>query len=222
MDIDVKITQALSDLIKIGDEISAGRVRTAHGGEYRGRTIVNVSDSCEWGISSLNLIRRLFNEQSEHYLEFKGLFQDIVFSSTFDKALGILKGANFDYQNGYLFNTQALIEAEIFDDFLEQAEELLKKGYFQPAAVIAGSVLEDGLRKLCVNKSLTLPAKSTIDPINTELAKAGVYNKLTQKKITALADLRNKAAHGEWTEFAKRDVEDMIRDVRRFMEEYFR
>ena len=57
--------------------------------------------------------------------------------------------------------------------------------------------------------------------MNIELAKNGIYNALWQKKITALADLRNKAAHGKWTEFTKKDVEDMIRDVRRLMEDHF-
>lgn len=82
-------------------------------------------------------------------------------------------------------------------------------------------MLEDGLKKICDKKSIALPPKATIDPINIGLAKAGIYTKLVQKKITALADLRNKAAHGEWDQFYHNDVEDMIRDVRRFMEEYF-
>ncbi len=139
----------------------------------------------------------------------------------FDAMLGVLKSAKDDYENGYLFDTRTLIEAEVFDEFLEQAEELFKKGYYQPAAVIAGCVLEDGLRKLCDRNSITLPAKATIDPMNVELAKAGIHTKLVQRKIIHLADLRNKAAHGKWTEFTEKDVEDMIRDVRRFMEDYF-
>ncbi len=57
--------------------------------------------------------------------------------------------------------------------------------------------------------------------MNADLAKQGVYNKLTQKRITALADIRNKAAHGEWDKFTKSDVEDMLRDVRQFMETHF-
>jgi hypothetical protein len=57
--------------------------------------------------------------------------------------------------------------------------------------------------------------------MNAELAKAGVYNLLTQKKITALADLRNKAAHGKWTEFTPSDVEQMIAQIRAFMETHF-
>ena len=56
--------------------------------------------------------------------------------------------------------------------------------------------------------------------MNSDLVKAGVYNLLKQKQITALADLRNKAAHGLGG-FAKADVESMNKDVRRFMEDFF-
>jgi hypothetical protein len=34
-------------------------------------------------------------------------------------------------------------------------------------------------------------------------------------------EIPHKAAHSRWTEFTEKDVEDMIRDVRRFMEDYF-
>jgi ribosomal protein L29 len=56
--------------------------------------------------------------------------------------------------------------------------------------------------------------------MNSDLAKAGVYNKLTQKQITALADLRNKAAHGQWEEFTKGDVDEMRRSIQRIMTKY--
>jgi hypothetical protein len=56
--------------------------------------------------------------------------------------------------------------------------------------------------------------------MNAELARAGVYNKLVQKRITTIADLRNKAAHGEWTAFGEEDVKEMVSAVRRFMEEF--
>lgn len=57
--------------------------------------------------------------------------------------------------------------------------------------------------------------------MNAELVKAGVYNRLTQKRITAIADLRNSAAHGKWDQFTQRDVEDAIRWIREFMEGHF-
>ena len=79
-----------------------------------------------------------------------------------------------------------MIQAEVFDDFLDQAKHLLGNGYYAPAAVIAGSVLEDGLRKLCAQKGITLSAKPKLDSMNAELAKSGAYNVLTQKKLPHL------------------------------------
>ncbi len=87
--------------------------------------------------------------------------------------------------------------------------------------MIAGCVLEDGLRKLCQKNGITLPEKPKLDKMNADLAKAGVLSKLVQKRITALADLRNKAAHRQWDQFKKDDVEEMIPAVRRIMEEFF-
>ena len=53
--------------------------------------------------------------------------------------------------------------------------------------------------------------------MNTDLAKAGVYNKLVQKQITALADIRNSAAHGRPEQFTKDDVASMIKEVQRIL-----
>jgi DNA-binding protein Fis len=54
--------------------------------------------------------------------------------------------------------------------------------------------------------------------MNADLARASVYNKLTQKRITAIADIRNNAAHGYWDQFDQADVKDMIDWVATFVE----
>ena len=224
MKIEQKILNRLDELIEKGDIVlktyKSGS-GSSGGASWVGRSTVNSQISYQWGTSCLNIIAKIFGNEGEHYKLFKKVSNDLKHYNSALKAQGILKSAKDDFENGYLFDTRTLIEAEVFDDFLEQAEQLSDKGYYAPAAVIAGCVLEDGLRKLCDRNSITLPAKATIEPINVELDKAGIYNKLQQKRITALADLRNNAAHGEWKEFTKKDVEDMIRDVRRFMQDYF-
>jgi hypothetical protein len=156
-----------------------------------------------------------------HYKNFVAQTERHLTYSPVERAQGILRAARDDYENGYLFDVRRLVEAEVFDDFLAQAEHLLSAGYFQPAAVVAGAVLEDGLRKLCVRHSIDLTAAPKLDLMNAQLAKAGAYSVLVQKKITALADLRNRAAHGRWDMFNSGDVEDMIGSVRRFMEAHF-
>jgi hypothetical protein len=42
-------------------------------------------------------------------------------------------------------------------------------------------------------------------------------NKLDQKNVTAWLDLRNKAAHGKYTEYQKDQVELMMQGVTQFM-----
>jgi len=56
--------------------------------------------------------------------------------------------------------------------------------------------------------------------MNADLAKAGVYNVLVQKRVTTLADIRNKAAHGDITGFNDADVSDMIAQIERFASDY--
>lgn len=50
-----------------------------------------------------------------------------------------------------------------------------------------------------------------------DLAKAGAYNSLAQKRITAIAAVRNSAAHGKSNEFTRVDVLAMTRDVEPFV-----
>jgi hypothetical protein len=129
----------------------------------------------------------------------------------FSRLKAVLLAAKEDYEGGYLHKIRNLIQADVFDSELEQAGELLASGYKTPAAVIAGIVLETSLRQMCQDNGLPT---GKLDKMNADLAKAGVYSKLVQKQITALADIRNNAAHGHDDQFIEGDVTNMIRDVR--------
>lgn len=232
MNIDQKILTRVIELIKIGDEIlNTAEVVTRSTGvrvmsplqaitppKTKEEKKINSTKFIQWRTSCLHLLQKVFGENF-HLKNFDTVTKTQTFYAV-NQGIGVLNSAKDDYENDYLFETRALIEGEVFDDFLEQSEHLLNQGYFTAAAVIAGSVLEDGLRKLCAKNGITLSAKPKLDTMNADLAKAGVYNLLKQKQITALAHLRNKAAHGLGG-FIKEDVESMIKDVRRFMEDYF-
>ena len=73
-----------------------------------------------------------------------------------------------------------------------------------------------------VKESWTVPAKTNINTLNTELAKVDVYNLLTSKQIIAHADIRNNADHGNYDEFGPEDVREMLNWVQRFTEEHLR
>src|SRR5450759_204540 len=52
---------------------------------------------------------------------------------TAEPLLGILRGLRADYAAGYLTTVEELIHADLFSDFLEMAEHLLKQGYKDPS-----------------------------------------------------------------------------------------
>lgn len=177
--------------------------------------------AAQWVASVEALLLRSFGFDSAHYAAFKRHTDGHIGYSDVLRAQGVLRAAADDFAGGYLFDMRRLIEADVFDDLLEQAQQLHASGYHPAAAVVAGCVLEDSLRKICDKQSIQLPTKPKLDRMNSDLAKAGVYSKLVQKRITALADLRNKAAHGQWNQFNADDVDDMIRAVRRTIEELY-
>ena len=95
----------------------------------------------------------------------------------------------------------------------------MQNGYKNAAAVIAGTVLETAIKEICLNNGIELDRKK-LTHLNDELAKAGIYNKLQQKQITALADIRNNAAHGDYDQFTQEHVERMIEDIEKFLLTY--
>ena len=174
---------------------------------------------------AINLVRRVCGESSEHFRELRRLaeHEDSANNSYFFvHCLGAPEAAEQDFEDGLLFDIRSMIAAELLGDFLDQAETLLEAGYYVPAASLAGAVLEDTLRKLCELRGVKLPASTKIDRLNADLARAGVYNKLVQKRITALADIRNNADHGRFQEFGRDDVKDMVKSVKAFATDHLR
>lgn len=174
----------------------------------------------EWIIKAQNILLLACGDNSIHFTAFK---RQLSGSSDTPKRLRqlipILNAAYDDLKNGFLITFKQIVQAEVFDSELEQAKSLLESGYKNAAAVIAGVVLETAIKELCLNNGIDIERKR-LTQLSDDLAKAGVYNKLQQKQITALADIRNNAAHGDYDEFTKEDVERMISDIERFLLTY--
>jgi hypothetical protein len=146
------------------------------------------------------------------------------YDSNIKSGISILQSIHFEIENGWLNSIKALVSAEFFSDFLEMSRHLLDEGYKDAAAVMIGSVLEEGLRQLCTTKSIDLaiikgtnlvPKKA--DLLNADLVKASAYGVLEQKSVTAWLDLRNRAAHGKYEEYTLPQVELMYGGVLDFV-----
>jgi hypothetical protein len=92
--------------------------------------------------------------------------------------------------------------------------------------ILAGAVLEKALRKLCDEHQPPIATvdgngnPKTLNPLIDDLKKANVFNELKAKQLRAWADIRNKSAHGQFDQFKRTDVEQMIAGVRTFLADY--
>lgn len=107
-------------------------------------------------------------------------------------------------------------EKDLVIDFLSEAEKHLETGRHQSAAILAGDALEDALRRLCADNSVIVPAKTSSEIMNAELASRGVYDDEMEQRLHRAATLSDKANCGLWSDFSKDDVELMLAEVRAF------
>jgi hypothetical protein len=134
--------------------------------------------------------------------------------------LEILGALREDLDSGDLFQRLgALLTADVFSDFLEMAEHLAEQGYKDPAASLAGAVLEDGLRKIAIAHDVPVKSANDIAALNTRLVQKGIYNNLRRKQVDGWTFVRNKADHAEFDEYTADDVAGMIAGVRGFLGE---
>lgn len=170
-----------------------------------------------WCVKARNLLSNACGIESQHFMAFEKAEEPTPYSSNYEvmkRVKAVFFAAKEDFEGGYLISVKNLVQAEVFDSELVQASELLSAGYVSAAAVVAGVVLETTLRNLCNEKGITV---GKLDKMNADLAKSGTYNALVQKRITALAGIRNSAAHGKVKEFASEDVKSMISEVEKFV-----
>ena len=212
------VLQRFAELEIQAEEISNARVVDFVSNEGKRYYDIPYAQFKGWDLRVLNLLQRVFSENSVHFQEFSEHYKSAGDSeSTFNMIRELFLAAKDDYEGGYLFNFRALVKAEVLDDAIEQATEVLKAGYKDPACVLAGVSLEVTLKELCDREKIKT---GKLDKMNVDLQKAGIYNMAKQKQITAWADLRNKAAHGEWEEYSQEDVKDFVSGVQRFVADY--
>ncbi len=182
-------------------------------------TIVDPGKQIGFRAASLSFIADLYGCDHPFYKS----FDEKVSSQKFYQIEGgiqILLAIKKEVDNGWILSVKELLSSQIFADFLEMAEHLLEQGYKDASAVMIGSVLEGHLKFLSEKHNIDLtvirngesiPKKA--DTLNADLRKADIYNALRQKSVTAWLDLRNKAAHGQYTEYSLDQVKLMYSGV---------
>lgn len=138
-----------------------------------------------------------------------------AFSSKFAQQLAIL-GSCLERIDSVLSDIQGTLQAELFDDELSAAQELMKKGHLRAAGALAGVTIERHFSTVAGNRAIKIRKKTpTIADFNDAFKDGGVYDVPTWRFVQRLGDIRNLAVHFKSREPTKDEVEEMIGGVQK-------
>jgi hypothetical protein len=167
-------------------------------------------------------VERIAGRDSEYYRQLVSIRPGEVVTYAPEipsAAYGAVLALRDAVDTGLLVHLEAIVRANVYDDLLLQADELLKARYDVAAMVLVGAVLEQHLQKLCIGRSLSWNGAGSLSKYN-DLLREVLYDVATWRRLQAIADLRNHAAHGETTLVKVEDVADARKYVMRFLSDY--
>lgn len=136
---------------------------------------------------------------------------------------GILRALRDDYAKGRLRSVEEIVSGELLTDMLDLAEDLVSRSP-DAAAVLAGGILEEHLRRLCQKMDISVERddgkhKSTENMV-ADLVKKQAVSKTDHKSVTHWYGIRTDPAHGRFGNHEGSEVRLMIQGVRDFIRRF--
>lgn len=158
---------------------------------------------------------------TDEYSGKKACNDDGIVAMRFQAQRQILAAAAARFESS-LLDIRQVLQADLFDDELEMARELLKKGFLRPAGVIAGVVLERHLADICTAHQLVVTKKDpTIGDLNDALKTNATIEVPLWRSIQRLGDLRNLAAHNKSREPTPEEMSESVDGTDRIVKTLF-
>lgn len=217
-DTQTELLTQLDELIKRGRHLTGLNPQSISNADKRNLHI----DSRKFVIDSRANIKRIAGNDSEYY---RSVITDGV---EYPKRVSIpflldlissLKSLRDAVDQGLLTSIESGLRANIHDDFMEQACQLIKSRYHIAAMVLIGGVLENHLQKMSQKHELTWDGSGSISTYN-DLLKDEEYDTSVWRRIQAIGDRRNKAAHGNGKDIKSDDVKEDHKYIQRFLADY--
>lgn len=225
----------LDELIAEGEAVPVRDAQVPSGGNYlsgetyyRSTRKVGWSEFVAWRTKCVTVLEQIVPPSSLHRRTVDSFDKLESKPTVLRGGIAFLKSIRDDIENGFLDNLASEVEAEMAADLLGQALRLLEDGASQhaghlPAVVLAGAVLEKGLRSLAEQQTPPEPTDNsagqpmTMIPLVDALKRRGVFNEVTASQLRAWAALRNSAAHARVDEFTREQARTMVSGVQAFL-----
>ena len=140
-----------------------------------------------------------------------------AFATKFQQQIAILRSATLRIDS-ILSDIQALLQAELFDNEILVAKELLKKGHLRASGAVAGVTIERHMSHICKERNISLrKTDPTIADLNEALKAANVIDVPNWRFIQRLGDIRNICVHYKGREPEKDEIDELIRGAEKLI-----
>lgn len=165
-----------------------------------------------WLVAAHNVISVLCHTQNPYLKHIERVVSDdrgVLINMSVEEIAQTLRNLLDDAKAGLVGSIENQAMGLAFDNFLDHAEEYLKREMKNEAGVLAGVVFEDAIRRIASNAQLEQRG-AKVDNLISELVRLGILSEIKAKRARAAANVRTKASHAQWDEFDSRDVEATI------------
>lgn len=212
-----KLIERLQNHIDEGNDFFSYAYKDSFGNEYLKQEVR--TEIVSWQLRVKNSIKLIFGLKSSQFDYIQNQTKTSITTLHDLKVyIGILDGALKDLADGFIDDLEFLLSGDLYDSLIEEARHLNNLDYKDPSAVLGRIVLEKTLKKLAIKNSLSQEQKAS--KINDELKSLGFYSKSQWRRIQAMLDVGNDAAHGKFDQYDKNDVSKMLEDIERFVIQY--
>ena len=172
----------------------------------------------DWANSAMNLLQKVFGEESVYYSNFQSIYGKIInitYKENFDNCRAIVQAAREEYeQGGGLSQVELFLDYAVLEFLAGKTADLLHRGDKETACILATVLLEQGLQHLCRMKGV---AEGSLEEMNEALYKAKAYQVGTQQRIKDWCYMKEDFVQCKADKYGTADVDDMLRGVQRFL-----
>ena len=214
---DELVAQATA-LITLGEKVLG-----TESNDSRSKSLVNELQFHDFRISALSFFSRVFGEVSTYYESFRTEVTHHTASRT-RRGLGMLTAARRELQGNWLETTSGRVSRDNLIDMLRLARIQFDQDNHWAAAVIAGAILEQQLRNLCLARGIAInneiqgkavPKKGL--QLTGEAYKKKLYDRQDNKAIISWLELCDAAAKGQHEYVTSGRVKSMLVEMQVFL-----
>lgn len=174
----------------------------------------------EWRIGCVVFLQEALGAENAYTREYE-FCCDSPYLSAVVRGRAVLRAVREYIAFGRVARVEELAAAEIFNDLIAIARRMTERGNLTAAMAVAGSVLEDVLRRNA--RSRQIPFREDLDDaavINQKLWQGGVYPSMVSKRVADWIKLAQAAVVSGSAEGTRDEILAMLKGVSVFVSDY--